>query len=295
VAQPVVGVIGIGAMGLGVALHLRDLAFEVHVRDLRPAQERLAADAGAWVAPSPAALAAACDVVLTLVVDDVQTEAVLYGADGVLAGLRPGGVVVAMSTLPPAYVDDLGRRLAARGVPFIDAPCSGGPARARDGTMSLMVAGPAEDRARGQAVLDALSSRQFVVGERPGDGARTKIVNNLLAGANLVAGAEAMALGLQLGLDARILFDVIQASSGASWVFGDRIARALADDREPRARLDILRKDLSIAVAAARDAGVHAPMAEAASRGYDAASRAGYGDEDDSALLRWYREWNGSR
>ena len=285
-----VGVVGIGAMGLGVALRLRDSGFAVGVRDVRPEPERVAASAGAVVQPSPAALARTCDVVITLVVDAAQTEAVVFGPDGLADALSPDGVLVAMSTMPPAYVADLGQRLATRGIAFVDAPCSGGPARARDGTMSTMIAGPEAAVTRCAAVLEAISSRRFPVGERPGDGAKAKIVNNLLAGANLVAAAEAVAMGERLGLDLSTLFRVISASSGGSWVFSDRIGRVLEGDRGVRARLDILRKDLSIAVATAQAQGIATPMADAAYAAFDAASKDGRGDEDDSAMVQWFRD-----
>lgn len=292
---PTVGVVGIGAMGLGVALRLRDLGFSVSVRDVRPEPEAMAAAAGARVHLTPSALAKSCDVVITLVVDAAQTEKVVFGPDGIAGGMPPQGVLVAMSTMPPAYVADLGERLAARGIAFVDAPCSGGPARARDGTMSTMIAGSAQAMARCGPVLEAISSRRFPVGERPGDGAKAKIVNNLLAGANLVAAAEAVAMGERLGLDLATLFGVVSASSGGSWVFGDRIGRVLEGDRSVRARLDILRKDLSIAVATAQAQGSATPMAEAAYAAFDAASKDGRGNEDDSAMVQWFRDQSVSR
>jgi 3-hydroxyisobutyrate dehydrogenase len=282
-------------MGLGVALRLRDLGFSVGVRDIRPEPEAVAAAAGATVHATPAALAKSCDVVITLVVDAAQTDEVVFGPEGLADAMRPQSVLVAMSTMPPAYVAILGQRLAARGIAFVDAPCSGGPARARDGTMSTMIAGPAMAMARCGGVLEAISSRRFPVGERPGDGAKAKIVNNLLAGANLVAAAEAVAMGERLGLDLATIFGVVSASSGGSWVFGDRIGRVLEGDRGVRARLDILRKDLSIAVATAQAQGSATPMAQAAYAAFDAASKDGWGDEDDSAMVQWFRDQGVSR
>lgn len=275
-------------MGSAVARRLLDCGHPVSVRDVRPDAEAPLARAGARICASPAAVAAGCDVVITLVVDAAQTDEVLFGPDGVVAGAGKEVVVVVMSTLSPAFVAAAAARLAAAGIAFVDSPCSGGPARARAGEMSTMIAADPALLARHAPLLASLSSRRFVVGDRPGDGARMKVVNNLLAGANLVAAAEAMDLGVRLGLDARRLFEVVSESSGASWIFGDRMSRVLAGDREAKARLDILRKDLSLAVEAARDTGSPGTMARAAARVFDEASAAGMGDEDDSALVDWY-------
>jgi 3-hydroxyisobutyrate dehydrogenase-like beta-hydroxyacid dehydrogenase len=158
------------------------------------------------------------------------------------------------STLDPEYVRALPARCAHAGVAILDTPISGGPAKAHDGTMTIMVAGPSEARERVAPVLEAIAARRFAISDRVGDAAATKIVNNLLAGANLAAAAEALALAEALGLDVRATADVIAASSGASWIFADRVPRALAGDYVPRAASRILAKDVGIACDVARRA-----------------------------------------
>ncbi|MBI1397726.1 MAG: NAD-binding protein [Betaproteobacteria bacterium] len=285
-----IGVIGAGAMGGAVARRLLDRGFPVCVRDVRPEAEAPLREAGARVCEGPAAVARACRIVITLVVDAAQTEDVLFGPEGVARAVAEGRSpdVFVMSTLPPDYVASAAERLGRIGVSLVDAPCSGGPARARCGEMSTMIAAPVDVTDRCADVLDAISSRRFFAGERVGDGSRVKIVNNLLAGANLAAAAEAMDLGRRLGLDLERLFEVVRASSGASWIFEDRMARALANDAHPNARLDILRKDLRLAVDAASSVGSPGFMARRASEVFDAASASGLGDADDSSLLGWY-------
>lgn len=287
------GVVGIGAMGMAVCLRARDRGFPVAVRDVRPEAEAQARSAGATVCPSPAAVGRAARLVVVLVVDRHQVESVLFGDDGLVAGMAPGGLVAVSSTIEPDYAAALGPRLAAHGLRHIDAPVSGGPARARDGTMSMMAACEAEVFALAAPALRELAARLFHVGRQSGDGARTKMLNNLLAGVNLVAAAEALALGERVGLDAGALLEVIRASSGDSWVIGDRMPRALAGDFAPRAALDILKKDLGIVIGAGREAGFATPLAEAARAVFEAASRAGLGAEDDAALLKFYRGGNG--
>jgi 3-hydroxyisobutyrate dehydrogenase len=283
------GVIGIGAMGMPVALRALDCGITISVRDIRPEAERDAAAAGASVQPSPAAVGRHSEVVVVLVVDRHQVETVLFATDGVVAGMAPGGIVVVSSTIESDYAEALGPRLSGFGLHHIDGPVSGGPARARDGSMSMMAAGADGPFERALPLLRTLAAKLFHVGSRSGDGARTKMLNNLLAGVNLAAAAEAIALGERLGVDPRALLAVIRASSGDSWMLGDRMPRALDGDFAPRAAVDILKKDLGIVTEAARASDYPTPLADAARAVFTAASDAGLGGEDDAALLKLYR------
>jgi 3-hydroxyisobutyrate dehydrogenase len=282
------GVIGIGAMGMGVAQSLLRAGFTVRVRDIRSEAEAEAAAAGALVCASAAELAAACDVVVGVVVDSAQTDDVLFGALGAAQALRPGGVFMLCSTVAPEYAAALAQRLAAGGLAMLDAPISGGPARAQAGTLSMMLAGDPAVVARCRPLLEAMADRRFVISARAGDGSRAKIVNNMLAGVNLAAACEAMALGLKLGLEAPMLHDVVGASSGGSWMFGDRMPRVLEGDYAPRAALKILTKDLALLLDAAAAAQCPVELAQAAHRAYADAVARGLGDEDDAALMKRY-------
>lgn len=289
------GVIGIGAMGMGVAKRLLARGFEVHVRDIRPEAEAQARSAGAVVGPSPEAVARACPVVVTLVVDAAQTEEVVFGADGVAAGMRPGGVLVMCSTVSPSFAGPLAERLAPRAIRVLDAPVSGGPARALDGTMSMMIGGDAEAFQAARAVLEAISGKRFLVGPRTGDGSKMKLVNNLMAGINLAAACEGMVFGLKLGLDPRTIFDVACASSGASWAFADRMPRVLAGDYSTRAAVDILAKDLGLALETGAAARALLPIGAAARQAFLATSALGFGGEDDAAVVKYYAAVSGVR
>ena len=280
-----VAVVGIGNMGLAMALRLRDAGQAVRVHDIDPARHALAAAAGAVPAASPADAAAGCAVLIVAVVDAAQTEAVLFGPQGAAAALPPGASVLLCPTIGPADVEALAARLAQAGLGCLDAPMSGGPARARDGSMSLMVAGAPATRAALQPLLQHLASRLFHIGDRPGDGARTKLVNNLLAATQLAASAEAMALAQRLGLDGAATLAVISASSGASWIGADRMARALDGDFAPRAHTSLLAKDAALALAMAAQAGVRPLLGTAAAGQFQAALAAGFGADDDARLL----------
>ena len=287
-----IGIIGIGAMGMGMARNLHGKGFAPCVRDIRPEAEAAAAAAGIAVCASPAALSAIAGLIILVVVDAAQIEAVLFGADGVVAGTPTGAgkTVMICSTIAPDDTVRFAERLAGHGFHLIDAPISGGPARAADGSMSMMLAAPAALLARWEAVLAALAAKQFRIGERIGDGARAKLVNNLLAGINLVAGAEALGLGIRLGLEPHQLFELICASSGQSWILGDRMARALQNDYSPRAAAHILTKDMTLATAMAAAAGYPTPLGEAALVRYRQTITRGWSALDDAAVLKTYLE-----
>jgi 3-hydroxyisobutyrate dehydrogenase len=281
-----IGFVGIGNMGLAMALRLRDGGRAIAVRDLDPAREAAAAAAGATVCATPAALARRCALVVVAVVDGTQTHEVLFGVDGVAAALPAGGAVMLCPTIAPDDVEAAARGLAAHGLGCIDAPMSGGPARARDGSMSLMVACDDAVWARWEPLLAELAAHRFRVGRRPGDGARTKLVNNLLAAVNLAGAAEALRLAEQLGLDAARTLDVIERSSGQSWIGSDRARRVLAGDAAPRAHMRLLAKDSALALAAAQAAGLTLPLGAQAAAAFADACRDGLADADDSALWR---------
>jgi len=281
-----VGVIGTGAMGGGVVQSLVRAGVATSARDIRAEAQDAAVRHGAAPCSSPAELARACDAIILLVVDAGQIETVLFGAQGAAAALAPGSIVIASSTVDPAFPAALAPRLAASGIALLDAPVSGGPAKAAAGTMTMMVSGDPAALQRVRPVLDAITGKLFAVGPRAGDASAFKIVNNLLAAANLAAGAEAMVMAARAGLDPRQFFDIVNASSGGSWMFADRMARALDGDFAPRAATKILTKDVGIAAAFALRLGVDAPFARAAHTAFLDALAAGYGDEDDAALVK---------
>jgi L-threonate 2-dehydrogenase len=280
-----VTLIGVGNMGGGMAQRLCALGWAPAVHDLDRSKVESLMPFGA-LAPVDIARAASKSIAtIVCVVDAVQTRDVLFGAQGVAPLLPHGHVVVLCPTIAPQDVESIASQLALQGVHTVDAPMSGGPVRARDGTMSLMVAGADAAVARVQPLLDALSNKVFRISQQAGDAARTKLVNNLLAGINLVGAAEALALAQRLGLDAGKTLDVIEQSSGQSWIGSDRMRRALAGDVAPRAHMTLLAKDTGLALDAAQVAGFTGPLGAAASAVFAQALRAGLADMDDAALL----------
>lgn len=280
-----VGIVGVGNMGGGMAARLLEQGWAVRVRDIDPAREQAAVALGAVACRSPADAARGVQALIVCVVDAHQSQELLFGQDGAAAAMQAGQAVLLCPTIAPEDVEGIAARLAPQGIATIDAPMSGGPARARDGSMSLMVACAQEVFERHRPLIEALSSKVFRIGERAGDGARTKLVNNLLAGINLAGAAEALALAGRMGLDLGTTLDVIQQSSGQSWIGSDRMRRAIAGDFAPRAHMTLLRKDTALAVQAARAAGFAGPLGPAAAALFEAAVQAGLQDLDDAALL----------
>ena len=283
-----VAVIGAGNMGGAMVARLCEAGVAVVVCDIHLLRQRQAVEVGACVADTPAlAVAALGDqgMLIVCVVDAAQSRDVLFAAGGAAQQMRPGQCVMLCPTIAPQDTESLAAELAERGIGCIDAPMSGGPARARDGSMSLMLAAPAALLARHEAVLARLSSNRFVVSERVGDGARTKLVNNLLAGINLVGAAEVLALADRMGLDMGTTLDVIERSSGQSWIGSDRMRRAIAGDLAPRAHVTLLEKDTRLAVDAAQAAGFEGPLGARAAAVFAQAHAAGLAALDDGALL----------
>jgi 3-hydroxyisobutyrate dehydrogenase len=288
-----VAVVGAGNMGGGMLRRLRGLGWSVAVHDIDPLAESKAEALGAVACGSAMEAARHLTpdgVLMVVVVDAAQTEAVLWGEGGAGLVLKPGQAVMLCPTLGPATVQSQAGRLAQIGIDFIDAPMSGGPVRAQEGTMSLMVACSDVVWQRSQNLLNALSRQVFRVGTRAGDGARTKLVNNLLAAVNLAGAAEAMALAERLGLDPAATLSVIEASSGQSWIGSDRMRRALAGDFEPRAHVTLLAKDTGLAVQAADEVAFDPALGRLARDLFAQAMGHGWADLDDAALLQLMRQ-----
>jgi len=285
--QAAVAIIGVGNMGSAMAANLLAQGWTVQVCDIDPAQVDILEEKGALALATPAQAAIDSVAFIVCVVDALQTSEVLFGDHGLARMLQPGHTVLLCPTIAPQEVETFANRLAAIGVFTVDAPMSGGPARARDGSMSLMVAcAPAVYEAQA-ALLQALSAKVFRISDRPGDGARTKLVNNLLAGINLVGAAEVLALAERLGLDAGRTLDVIEQSSGQSWIGSDRLRRAIAGDYAPRAHVTLLEKDTRLALEAAKAAGFEGPLGARASQVFAEAHQAGLAELDDAAIFKY--------
>jgi putative dehydrogenase len=287
-----IGFIGLGSMGLPMAINLGKAGFAVTSFDLRAEAREALQAAGGRVANSLAEAFSGRDAVVLMVVNAAQAQDILFG-QGALMQLAPGGTVILMATCPPAAVAALAARVEAAGHALVDAPVSGGVVGAEAGSLTIMAAArrPVFDAVK--PLLDAMGSKVVFMGEEPGQGATAKAVNQLLCGAHLAIAAEALSLAEKLGVDSTAMLDIVSGSAASSWMLRDRGARML--EREPRvtSAVDIFVKDLGIVLEAGRDAKAALPMAALAHQLFLSVSGRGLGARDDSQVIAAYRAMQG--
>ena len=284
----VLGVVGLGSMGYGAAVSAMKRGVATFGLDSSAAARERFVAAGGQLAASLQELAARCDVVQVLVVNAAQTEAVLFGEQGLATTLRPGAVVIASATVDPTLPPQWEARLAERGIHLIDGPVSGGAKKAADGQMTVMASGTPEAFVAAGVVLDAIAGKVYRLGDKAGIGSTVKMVNQHLAGVHIAAACEAMALGMRAGADAASLYEVICNSAGMSWMFQNRVPHILEGDYTPLSSVNIFVKDLGIVLDAARKLAFPLPLAAAAHQLYLATAAAGHGNEDDAAVVKFY-------
>ena len=281
-----VGVIGLGAMGMGAALNLVKHGHEVHGCELREAARAELAQAGGHAVTRAADLPAGLEALIVFVVNAAQANDVLFGPEGCAAGLPKGAVVLCCTTVAPDAARALEARLAEAGLLLLDAPVSGGAVGARGGSMTVMASGAPEAFAVAEPVLAAIASKVWRLGDAAGIGSTVKMVNQLLAGVHIATAAEALALGIRAGADPQALFDVISSSAGSSWMWQNRVPHILAGDDTPLSAVNIFVKDLGIVLDQARGLTFPLPMASAAHQLFLAAAAAGQGGRDDAFVIR---------
>lgn len=282
--------VGLGSMGAPMAANLLRAGFPVVGYDRRPEAVAALVTQGGTGAEDAAAAARGAGVLVLMVVDAAQAEAVLFD-HGTLAALPEGAVVVLMATCPPGSVAALAARVEAAGRRFVDAPVSGGVAGARAGSLTIMAAAPQALYEEVRPVLLAMGTRLRHVGARPGQGATVKAINQLLCGVHLAAAGEALSLARTVGVDPAVVLDIMSGSAAMSWMLTDRGPRMVRENPEVTSAIDIFVKDLGIVRAAGRDAGAATPLAETAHRLFVAASEAGHGAEDDSQVVHVFPTW----
>jgi L-threonate 2-dehydrogenase len=283
-----VAVIGLGSMGMGIALSLLRAGFEVIGCDVNADALARFRQAGGDTAGAPNDIAADCQVIVSVVVSAAQAQDVLFGPNGVAERLQPGALFVGCSTVPPDFAVRTAERLASRRVLYLDAPISGGAAKAAEGKLSIMASGAAEAFARAKNVTDAIAEKVYRIGERAGQGSSMKMINQLLAGIHIAAAAEAVALATKVGLDARVVYEVITHSAGMSWMFENRVPHILAGDYKPHSAVNIFIKDLGIVLDTAKGQRFPTPLAATAHQLFTMAASAGMGDWDDAAVAKVY-------
>lgn len=282
-----VAVIGLGSMGYGMAVSVLRAGHATWGVDINAAaMERFRAQGGEASAADEAA--GNLDAVVVVVLNAAQTEAVLFGPDGVVPKLKPGAVVMACATVPPDFARAMEARCAEADVLYLDAPISGGAAKAAAGQLSIMASGTPDAFAAARPVLDATAQTVFELGDAAGGGSAMKAVNQLLAGVHIAAMAEALTFGMTQGVEPAKFVEVISKCAGTSWMLENRAPHIVEGDYTPLSSVDIWPKDLGIVLDIARAAKFSAPITAAALQQFLAASGSGLGREDDAAVAKVY-------
>lgn len=282
-----VAVVGLGAMGMGAALSCVRAGLETYGVDLNTQALAQLEQAGAkQVASSAVDFAQELDAVVLLVVNAQQVKAVLFGENGLAQHLKTGTAVMVSSTISAQDAKEISQKLTELGLLMLDAPVSGGAAKAAAGEMTVMASGSSQAFEKLQPVLEAVAGKVYNVGEEIGLGATVKIIHQLLAGVHIAAGAEAMALAARAGIPLDLMYDVVTNAAGNSWMFENRMKHVVDGDYTPLSMVDIFVKDLGLVNDTAKSLHFPLHLASTAFSMFTQASNAGFGKEDDSAVIK---------
>jgi putative dehydrogenase len=285
--------VGLGAMGRPMARNLIKAGFVVQGYDVNPAGLADLKVGGGVTTDSAKQAFAGADAIVLMVVNAAQAEAVLF-SEGALEAAPAETIVCLMATSPPKQVQAIAERVAMTGRRFVDCPVSGGVVGATAGTLTIMAAAPNDLFEAIRPLLLAIGSRTLHVGDKPGQGATVKTINQLLCGVHIVVAAEALSLAEKIGVDARTMLDILIGTSAGSWMLKDRGPRMLESDPNVTSAVDIFVKDLGIVLEAGREAKAALPMTALAYQFFNSTSGRGEGAADDSQVIGAYRALNGS-
>ena len=285
-----VGFIGLGIMGRPMAKNLMEADYELVLHNRSPEKaEELAGEGNARAAGSPREVAEACDIVITMLPDSPDVEAVVAGEDGVLDGIRDGALLVDMSTISPVVTEELSEKVRERGASMLDAPVSGGDVGAIEGALSIMVGGSEEDFERARPLFDVMGKAATHVGPT-GTGQVVKACNQIVVALTIEAVSEALVLGSKGGVAPEKVVKALSGGLASSAVMEAKKEKFFSHDFEPGFRIELHHKDLGIALAAGREYGVVLPVTAIVDQMLEASKAKGRGDRDHSALLTLLEE-----
>lgn len=287
-----VGFCGMGTMGAAMAANVRRAGFGLTVWNRTAGRAELPLAEGATEAGTPAEVAAASDIIVICVSDTPDVEAVLFGADGIASRAAAGTLVIDCSTIAPGATRDFAERLAGSDIALLDAPVSGGSEGAVKGTLTIMVGGEETDVERARPVLEAMGASITHMGPI-GAGQATKAINQVILAGVYLGVAEGMVLALKSGLDAEKVVTALAGGAAGSWVLENRSGRMIDDEYPLGFKIALHLKDITIALAMAREVGAALPVTAMASQIESGLVARGHGDDDNSALARAIREWSG--
>lgn len=287
-----VAFIGLGTMGIPMALNILNAGFDLTVHNRTRDKEKIPAKEGAQRAASPREAAVGAEVIITCVSDTPDVEEVIMGENGVIHGAQAGSIVVDMSTISPSTTRRIAQDLGKNGIKMIDAPVSGGSEGAQKGTLSIMVGGEAEDLEKVDPVLKAMGKTITHVGP-VGAGQLTKAINQIIVGGTYWSVAEGVTLGIKAGLDMDKVLQAVGSGAAQSWTLTNRSGNMIKNSYPLGFKVKLHRKDLNIALEIARELGVTLPLAAYVEQVETGLIARGHEDEDMSALARSIRQQSG--
>jgi 3-hydroxyisobutyrate dehydrogenase len=287
-----IGFIGLGTMGVGMALNILKAGHDVTVHNRTREKEEAVAGGGAQRAESPRQAAEGAEIIITMVSDTPDVEEVVLGAEGIIHGAPQGAIVIDMSTISPAATRQMAEELGKKGIKMLDAPVSGGPEGANQGTLAIMVGGDPDDFAKALPILDIMGKTVTHVGPI-GAGQITKAINQIIISGTYLTVAEGLTLGMKAGLDMEKVIAAISGGAASSWVLHNRGINVVNNTYPLGFRVKLHHKDLRIALETARELGVTLPAASLVAQIENGLIARGFGDDDVSAIGRSIREQSG--
>ncbi len=286
-----IGFVGLGVMGFGMAANILKAGYDLSVFDVNEEKKQMLAQKGAKAMSSAKEVARNSDVILTSLPNSNIVEAVVLGKDGILEGAKSGDLIIDMSSITPSTIKKIGVRCAEKNVMLLDSPVSGGAKGAAEGTLTIMVGGTEEAFNKAKPVLAAIGSNISYIGQL-GAGDTIKAVNNLLLGLNMIAVAEAFVLGKKAGLDEKVMYDIISKSSGSSYALTAKYEKYFSvGNFEPGFMIDLMHKDMQLAVEMAKDLKVPLVNGTMAQQFFQMARVDGLGQKDISAVFKVFEKW----
>jgi 2-hydroxy-3-oxopropionate reductase len=283
---PKIGFIGLGTMGRPMAARVQAAGYSLVVVDFEPPLPAELVEAGAIVCTTNRQVAESSEVVILMVPDTPDVELVLFGENGIAAGLRPGQTVIDMSSISPTATVDFARRINDLGCAYLDAPVSGGAPRALTGELTIMVGGPQITFDQMQPLLASMGSTITLIGTRNGDGQVCKVANQIIVGTTVQAVAEALLFASKAGADPAKVREALLGGAAASLILDNHGQRMLDRNFDASFRVELQRKDLGLAVDAAHELGMVLPNATNAWQLYNSCVAHGDGDADHIAVLK---------
>jgi 3-hydroxyisobutyrate dehydrogenase len=287
-----IGFIGLGTMGVGMALNILKAGHDVTVNNRTREKEEIVAGEGAQRAESPRQAAEGAEIIITMVSDTPDVEEVVLGAEGIIHGAPQGAIVIDMSTISPAATRQMAEELGKKGIKMLDAPVSGGPEGANQGTLAIMVGGDPDDFDKALPILDIMGKTVTHVGPI-GAGQITKAINQIIISGTYLTVAEGLTLGMKAGLDMEKVIAAISGGAASSWVLHNRGVNVVNNTYPLGFRVKLHHKDLRIALETARELGVTLPAAALVAQIENGLIARGFGDDDVSAIGRSIREQSG--